>query len=1054
MCSSAVRSSVAPFAIALMFLGVQLSVGQEPILYNRDVRPILSNNCFACHGPDSAARKGDLRLDQRDAAIASAALVPGKPDESSLIERIFSSDPKTVMPPPMAHKTLKPEEKEVLKKWIAQGAEYQKHWSLIAPVKPAIPEVKNKSWVRSPIDAFILVELERLGMSPAPEADRRTLARRVSLDLVGLPPDPADVDAFVNDPAPEAYEKYVDKLLESKQWGEHRARYWLDSARYADTHGIHFDNYREIWAYRDWVIKAYNANKPFDQFTIEQLAGDLLPNATLDQKVASGFNRCNITTNEGGIIDEEYLVLYTRDRTETASQVWLGATLGCSVCHDHKFDPFSQREFYELAAFFNNSNVGARDGNIKDPAPTVAVPMEADRERFEALKVELTEARNAAEKRKAEARGSFDEWLKTATPDSAAVQPQEGLIFNLPLDEGSGEILKAKHRGEAIEIKSPNLQWATGHVSDVAYKSDKDQMVESAAVGDFERDQKFSYGCWIKVDKGDTGGAIFARMNDQAGYRGWDLWMEGGRVGAHIINQWPDDALKVVSRDPIPVNRWVHVLVTYDGSSKAEGVKVYFDGESKPTNISANALKSTIKAETPWKLAQRDCTARINGIQIQDVRMFEKELAAGEVKELATGARARWLVAKPADKRTPQETDELFAWWLPARDEAYRGLIAKQNSLDQEDKAIRARGTVAHVMSERNEEPTAFVLFRGDYDKRKDQVKAKTPAVLPPMGEDLPRNRLGLAKWLLAPEHPLTARVNVNRFWQEIFGTGLVKTAGDFGVSGELPSHPELLDWMAIDFREHGWDMKRFYRNLVLSSTYRQSAQVTPEKLEKDPSNKLLSRGPRFRMDAEMIRDYALAASGLLKPIIGGPSVKPYQPDGVWEAVAMIGSDTRDYRRDSGDKLYRRSMYTFLKRAAPPASMEIFNATARETCTVRRERTNTPLQALVTLNDVQFVEAARNLATLALSSDAKDDATKVDFICKKLLARSLRPEELEVVIKSLADLRAFYVANEADAKKLIAEGESKAPETIDAKELAAWTMLTNELMNLDEVLNK
>lgn len=1054
MCSSAVRSSVAPFAIALMFLGVQLSVGQEPILYNRDVRPILSNNCFACHGPDSAARKGDLRLDQRDAAIASAALVPGKPDESSLIERIFSSDPKTVMPPPMAHKTLKPEEKEVLKKWIAQGAEYQKHWSLIAPVKPAIPEVKNKSWVRSPIDAFILVELERLGMSPAPEADRRTLARRVSLDLVGLPPDPADVDAFVNDPAPEAYEKYVDKLLESKQWGEHRARYWLDSARYADTHGIHFDNYREIWAYRDWVIKAYNANKPFDQFTIEQLAGDLLPNATLDQKVASGFNRCNITTNEGGIIDEEYLVLYTRDRTETASQVWLGATLGCSVCHDHKFDPFSQREFYELAAFFNNSNVGARDGNIKDPAPTVAVPMEADRERFEALKVELTEARNAAEKRKAEARGSFDEWLKTATPDSAAVQPQEGLIFNLPLDEGSGEILKAKHRGEAIEIKSPNLQWATGHVSDVAYKSDKDQMVESAAVGDFERDQKFSYGCWIKVDKGDTGGAIFARMNDQAGYRGWDLWMEGGRVGAHIINQWPDDALKVVSRDPIPVNRWVHVLVTYDGSSKAEGVKVYFDGESKPTNISANALKSTIKAETPWKLAQRHSTARINGIQIQDVRMFEKELAAGEVKELATGARARWLVAKPADKRTPQETDELFAWWLPARDEAYRGLIAKQNSLDQEDKAIRARGTVAHVMSERNEEPTAFVLFRGDYDKRKDQVKAKTPAVLPPMGEDLPRNRLGLAKWLLAPEHPLTARVNVNRFWQEIFGTGLVKTAGDFGVSGELPSHPELLDWMAIDFREHGWDMKRFYRNLVLSSTYRQSAQVTPEKLEKDPSNKLLSRGPRFRMDAEMIRDYALAASGLLKPIIGGPSVKPYQPDGVWEAVAMIGSDTRDYRRDSGDKLYRRSMYTFLKRAAPPASMEIFNATARETCTVRRERTNTPLQALVTLNDVQFVEAARNLATLALSSDAKDDATKVDFICKKLLARSLRPEELEVVIKSLADLRAFYVANEADAKKLIAEGESKAPETIDAKELAAWTMLTNELMNLDEVLNK
>lgn len=1024
------------------------------VLYNRDVRPILSNNCFSCHGPDSAARKGDLRLDQREAAVASAAITPNKPEASSVIERIFSTDPEMQMPPPSAHKTLKPEEKEILKKWIAQGAEYQKHWSLIAPTKPAIPKVKLESWVRNPIDAFILAELERQGLTPAPEADKRTLARRASLDVTGLPPNPADVDAFVNDPAPDAYEKYLDKLFQSKQWGEHRARYWLDAARYADTHGIHFDNYREIWAYRDWVIKAYNRNMPFDQFTIEQLAGDLLPNATLDQRIASGFNRCNITTNEGGIIDEEYLVLYTRDRTETASQVWLGTTTGCAVCHDHKFDPISQREFYELAAFFNNSSVGARDGNIKDPAPTVAVPMDADRDRFEALKVELAETKAAAEKRKSEARGSFDEWLKTATPDAASTTPQEGLIFNMPLDEGAGEIVKAKWRAEALEIKSPGLQWAPGHVADQAYKSADGQTVEAPAVGDFERDQEFSYGCWIRLEKGDTGGAIFARMNDQAGFRGWDLWMEGGRVGGHIINQWPDDALKSVATEPVPVNRWVHVLLTYDGTSKSEGIKVYYDGQPKAMNITANALKSTIKTEVPWKLAQRHTTARINGMQIQDVRMFERSLTPVEAKELATGARARWLVAKPADKRTPEDTNELFAWWLPVRDEAYRGLIAKQGALEGEDAAIRSRGTVAHVMAERPEEPTAFVLSRGDYDKRKEQVKAKTPAVLPPMSDDLPKNRLGLAKWLLSPEHPLTARVNTNRMWQEVFGAGLVRTSGDFGVTGELPTHPELLDYLAIDFRENGWDVKRFYRNLLLSNTYRQSAKTTPEKLEKDPANKLLSRGPRFRMDAEMIRDYALAASGLLKPIIGGPSVKPYQPDGVWEAVAMIGSDTRDYRRDTGDKLYRRSLYTFLKRAAPPASMEIFNATARETCTVRRERTNTPLQALVTLNDIQFVEAARNLATLALASEAKDDAAKLDFICQRVLARSLRPEELTVVTASLAELRAFYTANEADAKKLIAEGESKAPETLDAKELAAWTMLTNELMNLDEVLSK
>jgi mono/diheme cytochrome c family protein len=1048
------RSAVSLFVLSVTLTSAVLAQSDEPVQYNRDIRPILSQNCFACHGPDSASRKGELRLDQRDAAIASAAITPNKPEESSLVERIFSTDPDMQMPPASAHKTLKPEEKEILKKWVAQGAEYQKHWSLIAPVKPAVPEVKDKSWPKSPIDAFILTSLEKNGLTPAPEADRRTLARRVSLDLVGLPPNPADVEAFVNDQAPNAYEKYVDKLLESKQWGEHRARYWLDAARYADTHGIHFDNYREIWAYRDWVIKAYNANMPFDQFTTEQLAGDLLPNPTLDQRIASGFNRCNITTNEGGIIDEEYLVLYTRDRTETAAQVWMGSTAGCAVCHDHKFDPISQREFYELAAFFNNSNVGARDGNIKDPAPTVAVPMDADRERFEALKTELAETKATAEKRKAEARGSFDEWLKTTTPDSAAAQSQDGLVFLMPLDEGAGEVVKAKVRNEQVEIKSPNLRWAPGHVSDQAYKADKDQTIELAAVGDFERDQPFSYGCWIRLEKGDMGGAVFARMNDQAGFRGWDMWMEGGRVGGHIINQWPDDALKSVARDPVPTGRWVHVLVTYDGSSKAEGIKVYYDGESKPMNITTNSLKNTIKTETPWKLAQRHTTARMNGLQIQDVRFFEKNLSPVEVKELATGARARWLVAKPADKRTPPEVDELYAWWLPARDEAYRGLIAKQGALEGEDAAIRARGTVAHVMSERNEEATAFVLFRGDYDKRKDQVKAKTPAILPPMSEDLPRNRLGLAKWLLSPEHPLTARVNVNRFWQEVFGTGLVKTSGDFGVTGELPSHPELLDYLAIDFRENGWNMKRFYRNLVLSSTYRQAAQITPEKLEKDRDNRLLSRGPRFRMDAEMVRDYALAASGLLKPIIGGPSVKPYQPDGVWEAVAMIGSDTRDYKRDTGDKLYRRSMYTFLKRAAPPASMEIFNATARETCTVRRERTNTPLQALVTLNDVQFVEAARHLATLALQSEAKEDAAKIDFIAQRLLARPLRPEESAVVTKSLEQLRAFYVANESAAKLLIAEGESKAPEALDAKELAAWTMLTNELMNLDEVLNK
>ena len=1048
----------ATFAMAWLLASALPAYAQTKIEYNRDVRPILAENCFACHGPDSAARKAGLRLDQRGDAIKMGAITPGKLKESALIERITSSDPKEVMPPPKTRKKLTAVQKEILKRWIAEGAEYQLHWSLLAPKRSPLPAVKNKAWVRNPIDQFILAELEKRGLQPAPEADRRTLARRLSLDLVGLPPAPAEVEAFVNDNAPDAYEKFVDLLMKSPHWGEHRGRYWLDAARYADTHGIHFDNFREIHAYRDWVINSFNKNQRFDQFTIEQIAGDLLPNPTLDQLIATGFNRCNITSNEGGLIPEEYLVMYTRDRTETVAAVWLGATLNCCTCHSHKFDPFSQKDFYAMSAFFNNTKQGAMDGNIPNTPPIIFVPRTEDRPRWDVLATESAGLRERIEARKKSAQQEFDTWLAQAKAGQiTSLIPSDNLKLHAKLNEGQGKTanftIDGKPRAASL---NDGYAWVAPKGAAKAFTiKPTGASIEFADVGDFEKNQGFSVGAWVKIPRRGTYGAIAARMEGpQTFHRGWDLWMEQDKVGMHIINKWPDNALKVTSKTPLQPNQWYHVLVTYDGSGKAAGVKIYLNGAGQAVDVFTDKLASTIKTKVPFKIGQRHGGERLKDVSLQDIRLYEKTLKGPEVEQLAKSSKAAEYLAKPAERRTGQERAELFAWWLVALDQPYRDLNGKLAVLQQEEITMKSRGTIAHVMSERQAEPTAYILFRGEYDKRRDKVNADTPAVLPPMPADLPRNRLGFAQWLLRPEQPLPARVTVNRFWQELFGTGIVKTSGDFGVAGELPSHPELLDWLAVEFRESGWDVQKFFKLMVTSATYRQSPAVTKDMLEKDPQNRYLSRAPRYRMDAEMIRDYALASSGLLVRKIGGPSVKPYMPDGVWEAVAMIGSNTRDYRRDTGEKLYRRSMYTFWKRAAPPASMDILNAPNRETCTTRRERTNTPLQALVTLNDVQFVEAARHLAQTAMNKGGATDESRIDFIARRLLARPFRGEEMKVVQESLSDLREHYRTRQGEARKLITVGESRPDATLDAGTLAAWTMLVNELLNLDEVLNK
>lgn len=1026
--------------------------------YNRDIRPILAENCFACHGPDSAARKADLRLDQREAAVTAGAIVPGKPEQSELIHRVYAAEGEGLMPPANSKKRLTEEQKALLKRWVAEGAEYQPHWSFIPPQRPPLPSVQDKSWPRNPIDYFILAELEKRGLKPAPEADRRTLARRLSLDLTGLPPDPAEVEAFVQDQDPNYYEKYVDKLLASPHWGEHRARYWLDYARYADTHGIHFDNYREIWAYRDWVIDAFNANMPFDQFTIEQLAGDLLPNPTLDQLIATGFQRNNITTNEGGVIPEEYIVLYARDRTETLAAVWMGLTANCAVCHDHKYDPLTMRDFYSLSAFFNNTTQGAMDGNIPDTPPVVPVPRREDRPRYFQLQKEIAALRQQIEQRRQQVQPQFQQWWQTADAvDVLSLNPLEGLQLHAPLNEGEGNRMSVAVRGQVRQLAlGDGYAWTAGPRGGKALLlRGKGSTAMLPEVGDFTRTQAFTVSVWIKVSRRSATGAVVARMDPANKHRGWDIWLESEKPGVHLISSWPDDAIKVVANQPLPYNRWSHLTISYDGSGKADGVVIYIDGNAVPATPQQKSVQGETRTPVPLRLNGRHGgDQRLDNVAIEDVRIYTRRLEPTEVLQLSRTAAVADTLTKPVDKRTPQETQNGFDWWLNTFDAPTRQLREQLSRVQKEEADIRGRGTVAHVMQERpNSEPMAYILFRGEYDKRRDPVKADVPRVLPPMSPQLPRNRLGLARWLVSREHPLTARVTVNRFWQEVFGTGLVKTAGDFGVTGELPSHPELLDWLAVEFRDSGWDVKKLFKLIVTSATYRQAAVTTPEKVEKDRDNRLLSRGPRFRMDAEMIRDYALAASGLLVRKIGGPSVKPYQPDGVWEAVAMIGSNTRYYKRDSGENLYRRSMYTFWKRAAPPASMEIFNAPNRETCCIRRERTNTPLQALVTLNDVQFVEAARVLAEKAIKYNPADEV-RFDFLARRILCRPLETREVSVLLAALRDLRQHYDHHPEEARKLIAFGEYKSDPAVNPSELAAWTMTVNQLLNLDEVLNK
>ncbi len=813
-----------------------VSESSPSIDFQRKVRPILSDNCFQCHGPDKGTRMAELRLDTREGAFArrltGTAIVPGDWNKSLLYQRITHENESMRMPPAYSKKELTKEQIDILRKWIEEGASWDQHWSFKTIERPQPPPVKNGIWARSPLDRFILARLEAEGLTPAPEADKRTLARRVALDLTGLPPDPGTLQSFLDDTSQRAYEKLVDRLLESKHWGEHRARYWLDAARYGDTHGIHIDNYREIWPYRDWVIRAFNDNKPFDKFTVEQIAGDLLPNPTLDQLVATGFHRCNITTNEGGVIPEEYEAIYAKDRADTTGTVFLGLTVGCATCHDHKFDSIAQREFYSLTAFFRNTTQYVMDGNVSDPPPTLVVPSHQDHGRWHELRQEAAETEARIEDRAATVDKVFAEWLASKEYQSIQTPLEESAqLLTLTLDdepavemEGSRKRI-ALHQEVVVE-EGPNKNQS-------ALRFGKESWAELPSLK-LDSDTPFSIVTWVYQPNVDEQFVLAGQYDPQDDFRGWSITISERLVIFKMTGEKPagEEDPPVVRISPnntmrLPTGVWTHVAVTYDGSGERADLRIYRNGDVVAAQGSEffKRVEGSIRTDRPLYLGRGVTLGRndlddpelryFSGGGIADFRVFNRPITVQEAKVVSLWSVLQSARVKEPEELSDEEREALLLYYLNVKDGDYRGLVARKQEIDREWREVRRRGGITHVMQEiPDKEPEAHVLYRGMYDQPRERVAANTPSALHPMHASWPRNRLGLAEWLVDEANPLTSRVIVNRCWQEVFGTGLVKTSDDFGSQGEPPSHPGLLDWLAVEFRESGWDIKQLFRML------------------------------------------------------------------------------------------------------------------------------------------------------------------------------------------------------------------------------------------------
>lgn len=1010
----------------------------EVVDYNFHVRPILSDRCYTCHGPDANARQADLRLDEESGAkekkltSGGYAVVPGNLRKSRLYARIRSEDSEFQMPPPESNLSLTDHEIALIGRWIDQGAEWKPHWSFLTPVGADLPPVQQSDWPKNSMDSFILSNLEEQGLRPAPEAARSTLLRRVTLDLTGLPPTLEELDAFLSDTSSDAYEKVVDRLLASPAYGEHMASAWLDIARYADTHGYQNDRDRYVWPWRDWVVRAYNENLPFDEFGTWQLAGDLLPDATLEQRLATTFNRNHRQTNEGGSIEEEFRTEYVADRVNTFGTAFMGLTLECARCHDHKYDPITQSNYYGLFAFFNNVDESGQTSHFTNavPVPAMDLPHPDQTEELDRLAREIIAAERASADLAEASREGFAVW----TPSVPSGIPSNPILrCEFEFLDGEKLYCDGTKSGEAV-FRPTIVPGRSGNA--MAFDGESGFLFKG--VGDFERTMPFSVSIW--VNPGEETGLILHRTQAalDAGSRGWELALQNGHLIGQLAHMWPENSVRIQSEATVPFHEWTHVAMTYDGSSRANGLRLYIDGRPAEAEVIRDGLTRQITydaMEVPLQVGYRFRDSGLRDGAVDALRLYDRRLYGFEVARLAGSADA------------PQDPEDMFRWYLANEVIPWQRSQAILQELREAENAILKEIPEIMTMQEMHMPRPAYILERGQYDAKGAPVEAHTPEAILPFPDHLPPNRLGLSEWLFSPEHPLTARVAVNRYWQKYFGTGIVSTPEDFGFQGALPLFPELLDHLAAAFIESGWDIKAMQRRMVTSATYRQQSDPTPELLALDPENKLLARGPRLRLSAEMIRDQALAVSGLLDRTLGGPAVKPYQPEGLWEEKSGVR-----YDQGSGSDLYRRTLYTFFKRTSPPPSLITFDMPTRAQCVLRRQRTATPMQALVLLNDPQYVEAARHLSVRMLKENTLEAQIQLGF--RSLTGRSPTVPETETLQALYREQFEIFSRNPESARQLLETGDSRLEPGLDLAQWAAHTMIASTLLSFDESIEK
>ncbi|MEO9854035.1 MAG: DUF1553 domain-containing protein [Reichenbachiella sp.] len=1029
--------------------------------FNFHIKPILSDRCFACHGPDKGSRLSGLRLDTPEGAFEAIgedkdryAIVPNHPDSSEVVKRIHHPDPKEVMPPPESNLTLSNYEKKLITKWIEQGAQWKKHWAFIPPVKNNEPQVKSKNWLKTPIDAFVLRKLEEVGLEPEAPASKEQLLRRVTFDLTGLPPSLEEIDEFMSDQSPNAFEKVVDRLLSSSAYGERMANEWLDVARYADTHGYQDDLKRNMWPWRDWVIKAFNDNMPYDNFIQWQIAGDLFENATYEQILATGFNRNHRVNQEGGIIDEEFRVEYVADRTNTTGTAFMGLTVSCARCHDHKYDPISTKEYYQMFAFFNNVPEKGRIEYDEPVKPLLKVPESKIQEVKTYLNKLIAEESKKIYQREKEVKKDWRQleasW--TANQNSNPNELPVNMLTYFGLDGIQSEVKRL-----TVDPKRPGSEesYFNEGIYSRALELDGSSYFELDNTFSPEYNQPFSIGFWLQTSTLTGDGAILAKMdkiNKGNGMKGFDLFLDKNKLAVHLVNNWPFNAISVVTKQPIHPMKWTHVMVSYNGKGKAEGIKIYLDGELQSTTVETDNLSGSILSGNSMKIGSRGGNHALGKCKIDELSIYESVLNDTEVVQVHQyNPIQRTLASTP---RSEQDDQKLFYHYLYKQDASYKKHTMNKYLGEQRKEFLNdPTANEVMVMEEMKEPRQAYILERGGYENHGEPVSPGTIQSVLEFPDHLPKNRLGLAQWLVSENNPLTARVAINRYWQLLFGMGIVPTPNDFGSQGELPTHPELLDWLAVDFMESGWDLKKAMKQIVMSATYQQASDITPEKLEIDPENLWLARGSRFRLSSEMLRDHALAISGLLVNQIGGPSVKPYQPAGLWAEVTS-GRGLASYIEGMGNDLYRRSLYTYWKRTVPPPSMMIFDASERNDCTVKRQSTSTPLQALVLLNDPQFVEASRVLAERIILEGGEGFENRVQMAFKLATSRRAEKEELEILKEMYEQQQAGFELHPEEAGQLLSIGRRKPDQTINPVELASMTVITNTILNLTETITR